>query len=476
MKHRILIVDDSEVDRKIIGKIIQRNIDEVEIVESQDGKGIVDVIKSNAIMMCVLDLKMPNVDGVEVLRLIKADPLTSDVPVIVCTGVLDVTIMERVLSLGAYDYFTKPFSEEDMKFSLPLKVRNAVELRKRTNYILLMSQMDDLTGLYNRRYFKSYLDSIVLTSNDYPITIMMIDINGLKVINDAYGSCAGDRFLKRTADILKKAFPSDAITARWGGDEFVALIPTMTNAEANRMVKKISLMSSKVNYKGLNLNLAIGTDTLQNSSESMLKVLKNAEDAMIRDKILDDGSVRSSMIATILHTLNVKNPREEAHSRRVSELCVKMGIALEMDEQEIQDLKVIGLLHDIGKIAIDEKILNKPSSLTDEEYSEIKRHPEIGYRILSASKEMDRYLEVILSHHERYDGKGYPNGLIGMQIPMMSRILTIIDSFDAMTCLRPYRETRGIKEATDELLHCSGRQFDGALVEVFVSKVVSFIE
>jgi len=304
---------------------------------------------------------------------------------------------------------------------------------------------------------------------------MMIDINGLKVINDAYGSCAGDQFLRKTAEILKKSVPISSINARWGGDEFVALMPDMTNLEANRMVKKIKIMASKVTYKGLNLNLAIGADTLHNSTENLLKVLKNAEDAMIRDKILDDGSVRSAMIATILNTLNVKNPREEEHSRRVSELCVKMGIALEMNEYEIQDLKVIGLLHDIGKIAIDEKILNKPGALTDDEYAEIKRHPEIGYRILSASKDMDRYLEVILSHHERYDGKGYPNGLIGLQIPMMSRILSIIDSFDAMTCPRPYRATKSIEEAAEELLIWSDKQFDGTLVEVFVSKVVNSI-
>ena len=476
MKHKILIIDDSVVDRKIIGKIIQKNIEEVDIIESQDGQSIVDLIKTNEIMMCILDLRMPNIDGIEVLKMIKADQATSDVPVIVCTGVLDVATMERVLSLGAYDYFTKPFSEEDMKFSLPLKVRNAVELSKRTNHILLMSQTDDLTGLYNRIFFKKYIDSVSFNPNDYPITIMMIDINGLKVINDAYGSFAGDRFLIKTADILKKSLPIGSINARWGGDEFVSLIPNLSNAEANKMVKKINLMVSKVTFKGLNLNLAIGTDTLINTNENLLKVLKNAEDAMIRDKILDDGSVRSAMIATILHTLNVKNPREEAHSRRVSELCVKMGIALEMNEQEIQDLKVIGLLHDIGKIAIDEKILNKPGALTDDEYAEIKRHPEIGYRILSASKDMDRYLEVILSHHERYDGKGYPNGLIGMQIPMMSRILMIIDSFDAMTCLRPYRATKGIKEATDELVSCSGKQFDGALVDVFINRVVNTIE
>ena len=176
-------------------------------------------------MMCVLDLRMPNVDGVEILKELKADKVTSDVPIIVCTGILDMAIMERVLKLGAYDYFTKPFSEEAMKFSLPLKVKNSIELWKRTEHILLMSQLDGLTSIYNRRYFKDILDTKVWEDQDYPITVMMCDINGLKVLNDAYGSCAGDIFLKKTAQIIKLTLPESAIISRWGGDEFAALIP-----------------------------------------------------------------------------------------------------------------------------------------------------------------------------------------------------------------------------------------------------------
>jgi len=470
---KILVIDDSEVDRKIIGKIIQKNISDIEVIESADGIGVMEIVKSESVDMCILDLKMPNVDGIEVLSALKADRDTADVPVIVVTGMIESSVMESVLTLGAYDYFTKPFSDEAMKFSLPLKVRNAVELRKRTMSIITMSQQDDLTGLYNRRFFKNMLENMENEELVYPSTIVMCDINGLKVVNDAYGNCAGDRFLKKTAAILKKNLPDNAICARWGGDEFVAFIEGVDHIEVEKAIKKIVSASKKVNFEGLNLNLALGNDTVSSKSESVMKVLKNAEDAMFRDKILDHGSVRSNMIATILHTLNEKNPREEAHSRRVSELCEKMGIALNMSDHEINDLRIIGLLHDIGKIAIDEHILNKPSRLTDEEYSEIKRHPEIGYRILSTSKEMDRYLDVILSHHERMDGKGYPNNLSGNQIPVMARILSIIDSFDAMTCHRPYRETKSIEDAVDELIKHSDTQFDSELVKVFVHQVIN---
>lgn len=476
MQHKILIIDDSDVDRKIIEHILRRNFEDIEIYESKDGLGIGEIIKAHGIMMCVLDLRMPNVDGIEILKELKADKVTSDVPVIVCTGILDVAIMERVLKLGAYDYFTKPFSEEAMKFSLPLKVKNSIELWKRTEHILLMSQLDGLTSIYNRRYFKDVLDTKVWEEQEFPITVMMCDINGLKVLNDAYGSCAGDIFLKKTAQIIKLTLPESAIISRWGGDEFAALIPGVGLAEAKKIKKKINEKASKVNYKGLVLNIAIGMDSMLTSSDTLLNTMKNAEDAMFRNKILESESVRSAMIETILHTLNVKNPREEAHSRRVSELCVKMGIALEMNEEDIYELKIIGLLHDIGKIAIDEKVLNKPDKLTDAEYAEIKRHPEIGYRILSTSKEMDPYLDIILAHHERFDGKGYPNGLSGSEIPLMARILNVIDSFDAMTCYRPYRSTKTIEDATRELIKCAGTQFDKHIVEVFVHRVVHYIE
>lgn len=472
MGNKILIIDDSEVDRKIIGKIIQKNISEIEIIESGDGIGILEMVKTESVAMCILDLKMPNVDGIEVLRALKADKDTADVPVIVVTGIIESSTMETVLTLGAYDYFTKPFSDEAMKFSLPLKVRNAVELRKRTLSIITMSQQDELTGLYNRQFFKSMLEKLEGEEIKIPSSIVMCDINGLKVVNDAYGNCAGDRFLKKTAAILKRNLPDHAILARWGGDEYVALIEGMDHVEVEKAIKKIVTASKKVNFEGLYLNLALGNDTINTKSDNSIKVLKNAEDAMFRDKILDHGSVRSNMIATILHTLNEKNPREEAHSRRVSELCEKMGTALNMSDHEINDLRIIGLLHDIGKIAIDEHILNKPGRLTDEEYSEIKRHPEIGYRILSTSKEMDRYLEVILSHHERMDGRGYPNNLGGKEIPVMARILSIIDSFDAMTCHRPYRETKSVDAAVAELILHSGTQFDGELVDVFVNQVI----
>ena len=470
-----MVVDDSEVDRKIIGKIISRNIQGVEVLECDDGYNVVDLIKTNKVMACILDLKMPNVDGLEILRKLKSDVETEDIPIIVCTGVADLATMEQVLKLGAYDFFTKPFGKEEMKLSLPLKIRNAVELSKRTHYIMRLSQIDHLTELYNRSFFMAFMDGRVnriVDSENTTYSVLMCDINGLKVVNDAFGSSAGDYFLKGVSDILKTTLGNECICARWGGDEFTCYIPKISNLEVQRLVKKIKTQVKKLNYKSLSVSLAIGVETVSGQNESIVKALSVAEDSMFRDKILENESAHNSMIATILNTLNVKNPREEAHSRRVSELCEKMGVAMSLSTQDIHDLKIIGLLHDIGKITIDEKILNKPDRLTEEEYSEIKRHPEMGYRILSTSKEMHPYLNIILCHHERVDGNGYPNGLKGAQIPLMARILTVIDSFDAMTCHRPYRAAKSTEAAIEELVNGSGTQFDAEIVEIFIKQVV----
>ena len=184
------------------------------------------------------------------------------------------------------------------------------------------------------------------------------------------------------------------------------------------------------------VSISFGWDTKRKSDEDILKVLKSAEDYMYKHKIIENEGMRGNTINTIINTLHEKNPREEQHSKRVSEICQNIGKAIGLSEIEVSKLKVVGLLHDIGKIAIEEGILNKPGKLTEQEWNEIKRHPDIGYRILSSSYEMLELADCILAHHERWDGAGYPKGLKGEAIPMVARIIALADSYDAMTSER----------------------------------------
>jgi len=193
-----------------------------------------------------------------------------------------------------------------------------------------------------------------------------------------------------------------------------------------------------------------------------------AENAMYSNKIFESQSYRNHSIKAIIKAYHEKNPREEEHSHRVSVLCEKFGQAVDMSYDDINKLKAISHLHDIGKIAIDEGILNKPGKLTSEEWEIIKQHPEIGARIISTSDEYAVIADDILAHHEHYDGQGYPRGLVGKDIPIRARMISIIDAYDAMISDRPYRKAMTHQEALQEIIKCSNTQFDPDLVDVFV--------
>jgi len=193
---------------------------------------------------------------------------------------------------------------------------------------------------------------------------------------------------------------------------------------------------------------------------------------MYQHKIIENESMRDNTISIIIRTLHEKNPREEQHSQRVSEICQYIGKAMGLSEIEVRRLKVVGLLHDIGKIAIEEGILNKPGKLTEQEKSEINRHPDIGYRILSSSFRMLDLADCILAHHERWDGAGYPKGLKGDAIPMVARIIALADTYDAMTSERSYRNALSEEEALAEIQRNIGTQFDPEIARIFIEKLL----
>lgn len=466
-----MIVDDSPIDRTIIRQILEKKIHDSKVFEAEDGLHLNEKLVLNNIHMCILDIMMPVKDGFQVLQDIKKDSCVTDIPVIVCTGMEEKQAIEKALTLGAYDYFSKPLSEEAMKISLPLKVKNAIEFMKKSEGIRYLSYHDVLTGLYNRRFYEDEIKR-VNTEQNLPISIIIGDVNGLKLVNDAFGHAKGDKLLKVAGAVIQSMCRMDDIVARWGGDEFIILLPKTNKEEAVEVVQRIKDLYAEKQMNGIDGSISFGLDTKENREDDIINVLKNAEDDMYRNKTLEKESVRSNMIHTIITTLHEKNPREEGHSKRVSEICQQIGKAIGLPEIEVRKLKVGGLLHDIGKIAIEEGILNKPSKLTEQEWEEIKRHPEIGYRILSSSHEMLELTEYILSHHERWDGKGYPKGLKGEEIPQMARIIGLADSYDAMTSERSYRKALSEDVVLREIRENAGTQFDPEIARAFVEKVL----
>jgi diguanylate cyclase (GGDEF)-like protein/PAS domain S-box-containing protein len=395
--------------------------------------------------------------------------------------VKSIQVMEkcRLNSFYQFDWICKTFDNKQIILDIILTliiinneevlhalIRDITERKEMEKQLEILSYHDRLTGVYNRRFFEEEVIRLDVKRN-LPLTLMMGDVNGLKLVNDSFGHTTGDELLKKVATLIKRGCREDDIVSRIGGDEFVIIIPQADELEVAAIAERIQTLAKHEKMKNLDISISFGWATKISEDEDMTDILKLAEDYLYRKKLFVSPSMRSKNIQTIIHTLHEKNIREEKHSRRVSELCKSMGMVLGMSDDEINELESVGLLHDIGKIAISEQTLNKEGKLTEFEWSEIKKHPEIGYRILSTVNEMSEMAEYVLSHHERWDGKGYPKGLKGEEIPFKARIIAIADAFDAMTSERTYRETMCQNAALVEIEKHSGTQFDPRLTVVF---------
>jgi diguanylate cyclase (GGDEF)-like protein len=336
---------------------------------------------------------------------------------------------------------------------------------------LYLSYYDTLTGLYNRRYYEIEIKRMDVEKN-LPISVIMADVNGLKLINDAFGHQLGDQLLQKSADIIRDACRPTDVLARWGGDEFVILLPNTACEEARRLTDRIRGLCVPESIDVVQVSMSLGCAVKESGDVSLEEVLKNAEDEMYKHKIILNEGLRGNIINMIIKTLYEKNPREEEHSERVGEIAGKIGAAIGLSDNEVGKLRLIGHLHDIGKIAISDGILNKEGRLTEREREEIRRHPDVGYRILSATSEMVELADCILAHHERWDGGGYPRGLSGEDIPVEARIIALADSYDAMSRERPYRKALNEDIILFEIRRNAGYQFDPAIAKVFVEDVL----
>ena len=299
----------------------------------------------------------------------------------------------------------------------------------------------------------------------------MGDVNGLKIVNDAFGHLEGDKLLKKVAIHIKDICADSGIVARWGGDEFVVLLPNTSNETCSKLCKAI-LSRKESDEEKIKTSISLGYSTKINSETNIIKTLKEAEDMMYKNKLIESNSYRYLIIQSITKTLAEKDHETEAHSNRLKHLCISLGKIMGLSEPELSELEIFAALHDIGKIGISENILNKKEKLTDEDWHLLKKHSEIGYRIVKSVPELLHIADYILAHHERWDGKGYPQGLKGNDIPLLSRILTVVDSYDAMTNDRVYRKALSRDEAIKELLINAGEQFDPNIVEIFTSEIL----
>ncbi len=342
------------------------------------------------------------------------------------------------------------------------------ERKRAEEKISYMSFHDQLTGVYNRHFLVEELKRLD-TARQLPLSVIIADLNGLKLVNDTYGHHVGDEMLTTAAGIIRKSCREEDIIARWGGDEFMILLPKTSLQKAKAVQERINAHCCGIYARDIPVSIALGVAAKDNEAIKLEDTLREAEDNMYNHKLTDSRSTKKAVLSTMLKTIAEKSFEKEAHIVQMLEVAQKIGRKLDLTEQELSRLTLLITLHDIGKINIPGEILTKEGPLTAEEWAVIKKHPETGYRIARATEEFEHVAEEIAAHHERWDGTGYPQGLKGKDIPLLARITAIADAYEVMSNGRPYRKAINSSEIIAEFKRCSGTHFDPELVKVFIA-------
>ncbi len=355
------------------------------------------------------------------------------------------------------------------------QLRDITESKQVEERLKYLSFHDQLTGVYNRTYFENEIKRLN-KSREYPITIISMDVEGLKIVNDTLGHKRGDEILKLSTRLLQESLRESDILARTGGDEFVALLPGTDFPAGEKIVSRITAGIEQYNLQTpteIPLGISIGLSCAENAGRDLATVFKEADDLMYRDKLSKTVTARSRIMRSLMTTLEQRDFITPEHSRRLEELCRTVGEKIGLSEKQLSDLFFLSRVHDLGNVGIPDHILFKRGPLNDEEWKIMRQHPEKGFRIARVNADLAEIADLILKHHERWDGRGYPMGLAGTEIPVECRILAIADAYIVMTSDRPFRMALSNEEAGRELRRCAGTQFDPKLVEVFL-KVVDF--
>ncbi|HJW74420.1 MAG TPA: diguanylate cyclase, partial [Thermoleophilia bacterium] len=418
--------------------------------------------------------------------------------------VVPLAIRDKVVGVMCLDRLgDRTFDEEELEPAKLFANLAAIAMENASLYEKSQQRAvtDSLTGLYNHGYLQDLIQREVKRAERYPkkLTLLMLDLDHFKEINDRFGHQRGDKVLRKVAAILTSCCRDTDYVARYGGDEFVVLMPETSSEHARRLAERVrSRVSALKVAPGESYTISVscgiadfpacGTDAavvVSAADTALLWAKRHGRDRCfyyrdIRDMVLSvplqQGAFKRTGIEVLAAAVDAKASCREGHSESVAALAVCLGREMGLSAEDVEQLAVAARLHDVGKIGVPAEILEKTSGLTEAEWTEIRRHPRMSVDILDHAGAPRELWPAVLHHHERWDGCGYPDGLKGEEIPLQARLLAVCDAFQAMASSRPYRGARSLREVCDELRSLAGSQFDPRVVEVFVTRCVAVDE
>jgi diguanylate cyclase (GGDEF)-like protein len=345
---------------------------------------------------------------------------------------------------------------------------------------------DELTQLQNRRFFYEQMEQELDLATRYKrdISILMMDVDDLKLINDEFGHQVGDVVLRNFGRVLNQQAGEKFITARIGGDEFAVILPGADRKAADKVSWSIWEQLSKepiceTEHASIFLGVSIGIGGYPWGGKDLEEIIHWADTKLYANKLErkgfkhnrssrdDDRRLVAAVVDVLSSALDVRDKMTHRHARRVARMSAFVAREMKLNEEQVLQIEYAAALHDIGKIGVADSILHKSEPLEPEEWHEMKRHSDLGFQILNGIDFLQESAEIVHCHHERFDGKGYPRGLKGNEIPFGARVFAVVDAYDAMTSRRPYREALPQEDALEEVLRNSGSQFDPEVVEAF---------
>jgi diguanylate cyclase (GGDEF)-like protein len=505
----ILVIDDDSADRRLT-ELALKSSPQTKRFATQMASSLaegLELLKHQSFDLVLLDLGLPESRGLDTLENFRRE--CPNAPVLVLTGLQDEEAGVEAIKKGAIDYVTKPFKQDGLRTRISIALQ-MVELQDK---LLFLANTDELTGLTNRRHFFNILEREILCAKikDNPISVMILDLDHFKSINDTYGHLSGDTVLKQAAEILQQSiYPLDVV-ARYGGDEFVILMPSTPPEKAAQAAERLrGIVDShewKVPSQQVSMTTSIGlANSDYRNSLSPAELIEDADSALYaakrsgrncvvcydqinpRQKVLNpqerDFQELQNKVSSLARQLQshargtvsalaraanavIKDPYMIHHAENVRDYAAAIARQMKLTPQLIKRIGIAAILMDIGKIGLPINILKKPTPLTEEEEQIVRQHPVAATQILAPIAFFEQEARTIKHHHENFDGSGYPDGLKAKEIPIGSRILTIADAFDAITSDHAYAPARSCAHALNEIVSKAGSQFDPEVVEAF---------